>query len=132
MVTKQYLAPAVLACGLLAIPAVTVLLWQSHSNCQWKERVRTTDDALEFGKYWLRRDERTWRDLGFDSLAALNRELAKSPCCHAEPIDPVQNDGREWSVSVRVVGPGRSNVHYSLTFDACREAAELKVIETRS
>lgn len=95
--------------------------------CNPSEQVATAVDAIEFAKYWLRRDDRLPLQLGLASIDTIDEKLAAPDCCEAQALDPRKNNGRAWKVAVRAVKPEHFEIFYSVSFSACRRS----VIENR-
>ena len=127
MPTRRQILLTLLASILLAVGFTALLSRWNAAPCTWNERVKTTHDAIEFGKYWLRRDELAWRRLGISSLDELNAELRKQDCCSAGPIDPDENDGREWRVGI-YLERAPNGLDYGLAFPACRTVVDMEVM----
>lgn len=110
----------VLVCApMLALAGYLTFFFWNLSPCD-SRTVNTAVDAVEFGKYWLRRDEAFWRTRGIQSLTELNQHLEKDDCCTAHPIDLGENSGREWTTTLRLVKPDFGDERYEISFTSCR------------
>ncbi|EIM30462.1 hypothetical protein [Microvirga lotononidis] len=112
---------AVLICApLIAFAGGLAFVFWNVGSCSNLQKIDTSEDALEFGKYWLRRDERFWRAKGVKSLTDLNLELEKVGCCTVEEIVPSENDGRMWSTALRLGKASNDLERYEVQFTSCR------------
>ncbi|WP_262028553.1 hypothetical protein [Microvirga sp. Mcv34] len=112
---------AVLICTpLIAFAGGLAFVFWNIGSCSNLQKIDSQEDALEFGKYWLRRDEQFWRVEGVQTLTDLDLQLEKEGCCAVQAIDPSENEGRAWSTSLRLAKPGEGIERYEVRFTPCR------------
>ncbi|EIM30459.1 hypothetical protein [Microvirga lotononidis] len=115
--------------GLTCVAWITALAFawfalKYDPSCIGSDKIMREADALEFGKYYLRRHRSIWED-ELHSVAELDQMLQTPGCCNVSRINPDENNGREWFVSLKVAKPpGRYFYFYDVQFTSCRYRIE--------
>ncbi|EIM30460.1 hypothetical protein [Microvirga lotononidis] len=121
-------ALTILVCApLIALAGYLTVFFWLMSPCE-ASAISTEIDAVEFSKYWLRRDDSLWRADGIQSLTNLNQALEKNDCCVARAINPEANDEREWVSTVKLVRSGEIVGLYEVAFTSCRSKVRTKIV----